>query len=335
MVRTALMGCGRIGRMHADNLAAHPGTSLAGVFDVHRPSAEAVAARHGVPVYPDADAVFAAAEVDAILIASVTETHADYLEKAVLAGKPVFCEKPIDLSLSRVDRCAQAIAGRPAVIQLGFNRRFDPGHRAAWKAVREGEIGDLHQVLITSRDPAMPPRSYYESAGGMLRDMTIHDFDLARYFLGEEPVEVFAIAGRRIDPPMMDEIDDHDTAMIVLRTASGRQCHINNIRQSRYGYDQRVECVGAEGMLVSENRRPHELRRFGGRATEAGQPYLDFFIERYAEAFMAELTEFASAVGESRQPEVGFEDGRRALVLAEAAYRSIAEGRMVRVDEIG
>jgi myo-inositol 2-dehydrogenase / D-chiro-inositol 1-dehydrogenase len=335
MVRTALMGCGRIGRMHADNLAAHPGTSLAGVFDVHRPSAEAVAARHGVPVYPDADAVFAAAEVDAILIASITETHADYLEKAVLAGKPVFCEKPIDLSLSRVDRCAQAIAGRPAVIQLGFNRRFDPGHRAAWKAVREGEIGELHQVLITSRDPAMPPRSYYESAGGILRDMTIHDFDLARYFLGEEPVEVFAIAGRRIDPAMMDEIDDHDTAMIVLRTASGRQCHINNIRQSRYGYDQRVECVGAEGMLVSENRRPHEMRRFGGRATDAGQPYLDFFIERYAEAFMAELTEFASAVGEGRQPEVGFEDGRRALVLAEAAYRSIAEGRMVRVDEIG
>jgi myo-inositol 2-dehydrogenase/D-chiro-inositol 1-dehydrogenase len=335
MVRTALMGCGRIGRMHADNLAAHSGTSLAGVFDVHRPSAEAVAARHGVPVCPDADSVFAAAEVDAILIASITETHADYLEKAVLAGKPVFCEKPIDLSLSRVDRCAQAIAGRPAVIQLGFNRRFDPGHRAAWKAVREGEIGELHQVLITSRDPAMPPRSYYESAGGILRDMTIHDFDLARYFLGEEPVDVFAIAGRRIDPAMMDEIDDHDTAMIVLRTASGRQCHINNIRQSRYGYDQRVECVGAEGMLVSENRRPHEMRRFGGRATDAGQPYLDFFIERYAEAFMAELTEFASAVGEGRQPEVGFEDGRRALVLAEAAYRSIAQGRMVRVDEIG
>ena len=161
----------------------------------------------------------ASGEVDAVLVATATETHAGYIEQAVAAGKPVLCEKPIDLSLARVRACAEAIRGQDAVIQLGFNRRFDPGHRAAWEAVRAGEIGELHQVVITSRDPGMPSRAYYEAAGGLFRDMTIHDFDLARFMLGEEPEEVFAVGGRLIDPELMGELDDYDSAMIVLRTA--------------------------------------------------------------------------------------------------------------------
>jgi myo-inositol 2-dehydrogenase/D-chiro-inositol 1-dehydrogenase len=335
MLRIAVLGCGRIGRMHAANVAAHPRARLAAVYDIDAQAAAAVAAAHGVPAAVSAGAVFADAGVDAVLIATATPTHADYIEAAVAAGKAALCEKPIDLDLGRVERCRAAIAGSRVAVQLGFNRRFDPGHRAARAAVAAGEIGALHQVVITSRDPEMPSRAYYEVAGGLLRDMTIHDFDLARFMLGDEPNEVFAIGGALIDPQTMGALGDHDTAMIVMRCADGKQCHINNSRTAVYGYDQRVELLGTRGMLRSENRRAHELSRFGAAATAAREPYLFFFVERYAEAFRAELDAFVEAVTTGRPPEVGFEDGRRALILAEAAYRSIAERRLVRVDEIG
>jgi len=335
MLRIAVLGCGRIGRMHAQNIAAHPRARLAAVYDIHRPAAEEVAATFGVPALDSPEAVFGAADVDAVLVATSTETHADYIERAIAAGKPVLCEKPIDLDLARVNRCAAAIKGSSVPVQIGFNRRFDPGHRALWQAVRAGEIGELHQVVITSRDPAMPPRAYYEVAGGLFRDMTIHDFDLARFMLGEEPVEVFAMAGRQIDPGLMQELDDHDSAMVVMRTASGRQCHINNHRQAVYGYDQRVECLGTAGMAISDNRKPHEMRRHAEAFTEQAAPYLNFFIERYTEAFMAELSAFVEAIETGRAPEVGFEDGRRALILAEAAMQSVRERRVVDVSEIG
>ncbi len=334
-MRIALIGCGRIGRMHADNLGRHARAELAMVHDVHGPSADEVAARHGVPAVREVGEVFSSSDVDAVLVASTTDTHASYIEMAVAAGKPVLCEKPIDLDLERVDLCARRIAGHRVPVQIGFNRRFDPGHRAAQQAVVRGDIGELHQVLITSRDPGMPPRAYYESAGGLLRDMTIHDFDLARFMLGEEPQEVFAFVGRMIDKPLMDELDDYDTTMILLRTDSGKQCHINNSRTATYGYDQRVELLGSEGMLLSDNRKPHELRAFSATGVESAEPYLDFFIERYEEAFMAEIDAFLASVDAGTTPEPGFEDGRKALRLAEAAYRSVRERRMVRVSEIG
>ena len=335
MVKIALLGCGRIGRMHAANLAAHPDASLAAAYDLHKPSADEVAAAFNCRAAGSAEEVFGAAEIDAVLIATATETHADYIEMAVATGKAALCEKPIDLSLERVNRCAAAIAGAEVPVQIGFNRRFDPGHGAAREAMLAGEIGALHQVIITSRDPAMPPRSYYESAGGLLRDMTIHDFDLARFMLNDEPTEVLAVGGRLIDPDLMAALDDHDTAMIVLRTADGKQCHINNSRTAVYGYDQRIELLGSDGMLLSDNRRPHELRRYSKPRTEAAEPHLHFFIERYQEAFVAELTSFVDCVRTKGQPEVGFEDGRRALILAEAAYRSMAERRAVDVSEFG
>jgi myo-inositol 2-dehydrogenase / D-chiro-inositol 1-dehydrogenase len=335
MLRIAVLGCGRIGRMHAANIATHPRARLSAVYDIDRSAAEAVAAQHGVRASPSADDVFASPDVDAVLVATVTDTHADYIEKAVAAGKPVLCEKPIDLSLERVNRCANTVLPKGVPIQIGFNRRFDPGHRAAWKAARSGEVGELHQVVITSRDPGMPPRSYYETAGGLFRDMTIHDFDLARFMLAEEPEEVFAVGGRLIDPAMMQELNDYDSAMVVLRTRSGKQCHINNSRTSTYGYDQRVELLGSAGMVVSGNRRPHELRRYSAVQTEAAVPCLDFFIERYREAFNAEIDAFVTSVEQGEAPQVGFEDGRRALILAEAAMKSAAEGRFVNVNEIG
>ena len=335
MIKIAVLGCGRIGRMHAANISAHPKAKLAAVYDLHAPSAKDVGAEHGVSVADTAEAVFADTEIDAVLVSTVTETHADYIEMATAAGKPVLCEKPIDLSLERVNRCAETIADRSVPIQLGFNRRFDPGHRAARDAMLAGEVGDLHQVVITSRDPGLPPRSYIEAAGGLLRDMTIHDFDLARFMLDDEPVEVFAVAGALIDPALGAELDDVDTAMIIMRTADGKQCHINNSRTAVYGYDQRIELLGTKGMLLSDNRKPQEMKRFTADQTEIAAPYLYFFIERYNEAFMAEISAFVDCIENGTAPEVGFEDGRKALILAEAAYRSIAEKRVVRVEEFG
>ena len=334
MVRIGVLGCGRIGAMHAANIAAHPKAMLAGVFDIHAPAATAVAGKTGARVFASAEALIRDDGVDAVLIATATDTHADLLELAVAAGKPVLCEKPIDLSLERVNRCAAAIAGTQVPIQLGFVRRFDPGHAAVRRAIAAGDIGDLHQVVITSRDPGLAPEAYLKVSGGILRDMTIHDFDMARFILGEEVTEVFATGSRLVAPALMERLGDHDTVTVVLRTASGRQAVISNSRQSVYGYDQRVEALGTKGMAISENRRPHGMTLHTASFTDRAEPLLNFFIERYREAFDAEISAFVEAVEDGTAPVVGFEDGRMALVLAEAALKSIGEGRTVKVGEI-
>lgn len=334
MIRIAVLGCGRIGVMHANNIAAHPRAVLAGVYDIYAPVAEAVSAKTGAQVFGSAEAVFTSNDVDAVLIATATDTHADLLEMAVAAGKPVLCEKPIDLSLDRVNRCATTIAGTKVAIQLGFVRRFDPGHAAVRKAIEAGDIGELHQVVITSRDPGMPPPAYTAVSGGILRDMTIHDLDMARFILAEEVTEVFATGSRLVDPELMEKLGDYDTVTVVLKTSSGKQAIINNSRQAVYGYDQRVEALGTKGMALSENRRPHEMTLHLADFTDRAEPLLNFFIERYREAFDAEISEFVEAVEAGRAPSVGFEDGRMALLLAEAALKSIKEDRVVTVEEM-
>jgi myo-inositol 2-dehydrogenase/D-chiro-inositol 1-dehydrogenase len=335
MPRIAVLGCGRIGRMHAENIAAHPRAELAGVFDVVASAADDVAGRLAVRNFPSAEAIFASKDVDAVLIATSTPTHADLLEQAVAAGKPTLCEKPIDLSIARVEACARKIAGTSVPIMLGFVRRFDPGHRAVREAVREGKLGELHQVVITSRDPGLAPPAYIRASGGIFRDMTIHDFDMARFVLGEEPTEVTAVGARLVDPALMAECGDWDTVTVILTTPSGKQCVIGNSRRAVFGYDQRVEAFGSAGMAISENRRPHMVTMHGATATGCGVPLLNFFIDRYAEAFTAEIGAFVDSIETGKAPEVGFEDGRLALILAEAAVRSVAEGRTVRTSEIG
>jgi myo-inositol 2-dehydrogenase / D-chiro-inositol 1-dehydrogenase len=334
MIGIAVLGCGRIGAMHAANIAAHPRARLAAVQDINAAAAKAVATSTGARVIDSAVEIFSSPDVDAVLIATATDTHADLLEQAVAAGKPVLCEKPIDLSLDRVNRCAAAIRGAAIPIQIGFVRRFDPGHKAVHEAVRAGEIGDLHQVVITSRDPGLAPEAYLKVSGGILRDMTIHDFDMARYILGEEPEVVTATASRLVAPALMDKLGDYDTVTVLMTTTSGKQAIITNSREAAYGYDQRVEAFGSKGMAVSENRRPHQMLLSGKGYSNHAAPLLHFFIERYREAFDAEIGAFVEAV-ETRQPAtVGFDDGRRALVLAEAALKSIAQGRAVKVSEV-
>ena len=331
MVRFGLLGAGRIGRMHADTIAAHPRATLAAVFDVHEASAQAVAAAHGCWAHPAAEDLLADTNVDAVLIASSTDTHVRLLEAAAKAKKAILCEKPIDLDIREVDRCWGAIRDLEPVIQLGFNRRFDPSFKALKEAIAGGEIGPLELLIITSRDPGPPPAAYLEHSGGLFRDMTIHDFDLARFMLGEEPVEVTAMAANMVDPEI-GGLGDHDTAMITLKAASGALVHINNSRRAVYGYDQRVEAFGAKGMILAGNRRATTVERWTDERTGAQEPLLNFFIERYREAYIAEIDAFVDAIEEGRPVPVGYEDGRRALKLADAAYEALRSGMTVTID---
>ncbi len=334
MIRIAVLGCGRIGAMHAANIAAHRSARLAAVQDINPSAAEAAAAATGARVMRSAAEVFSSSDVDAVLIATATDTHADLLEQAVAAGKPVLCEKPIDLSLARVKRCAEIIGGTKLPIQLGFVRRFDPGHKAVRDAVVTGEIGELHQVVITSRDPGLAPEAYLKVSGGIFRDMTIHDFDMARFILGEEPETVFATGARLVSPALMERLGDFDTVTVVMRTASGKQAIITNSREALYGYDQRVEAFGSKGMALSENRRANQMILSGKGFSHRAEPLLHFFIERYREAFDAEIDAFVKAVEANQPAVVGFDDGRKALALAEAALKSTVEGRAVKVSEV-
>lgn len=331
MLGFALFGAGRIGRMHAENLALCPDAKLVSVYDVHAPSAQEVAGRHGAKVAPDVASALDDDDVQAVLIASSTDTHVDLITASAKAGRAILCEKPIDLDSNRVAQCWKEIGGLDVPIQIGFNRRYDPSHAAVAEAVRAGEIGTVEQIIITSRDPSPPPLDYLKVCGGLFRDMMIHDFDLARFVLGDdEPVEVFATGGALFDKNA-ESLGDVDTAMVVLRTQSGALCHINCSRRAVFGYDQRLEAFGSKGMVRSRNRRATTMERYTETATGTRDPLLNFFIERYDEAYVAELNDFIARVENRQPPAVTFEDGRRALLLADAANESRASGRVIPV----
>src|SRR5687768_18510808 len=282
MTDIAQFGAGRIGQIHASNIAALKDARLRYVVDVNAAAAQKLAARYGAKVVSEREA-FADREVGAVLIASSTDTHARLAIAAARAGKPIFCEKPIDLSLKKVDDCLAEVNKAGVPMFVGFNRRFDPSFSALKRRLDAGEVGAVEQVVITSRDPAPPPLAYLKVSGGMFRDMTIHDFDMARWLLGEEPVEVFAW-GAALFSPDARRAGDIDSAMVLLRTASGRLAHINNSRRASYGYDQRIEVFGARGMLRAANHTPTSVERFGESGTLTDPP-LHFFLERYAAAY--------------------------------------------------
>ncbi len=326
MLEIAQFGAGRIGQIHASNIAASKKARLRYVVDVNAAAAEKLAARYGAGVATEAD-VFADRKVGAVLIASSTDTHARLAIAAARAGKPIFCEKPIDLSLKKVDACLAEVSKAGVPMFVGFNRRFDPSFAALKRRLDAGEIGAVEQVVISSRDPAPPPLAYLKVSGGLFRDMTIHDFDMARWLLGEEPVEVFAWGEALVDRKIA-AAGDIDSAMLILRTASDRMCHINNSRRAAYGYDQRIEVFGAKGLLRAENLGETTIENFGARGTVSDRP-LDFFLERYAAAYRAELSAFISALENQQPMPVGADDGRQALVLAEAALKSLKSGKPV------
>jgi len=328
MLEIAQFGAGRIGQIHASNIAALKDARLRYVVDVNAEAAHKLAARHGAKAASEREAL-ADREIGAVLIASSTDTHARLAIAAARAGKAIFCEKPIDLSLAKVDSCLREVEKAGVPMFVGFNRRFDPSFAALKRRLQAGEIGALEQVVITSRDPAPPPLAYVKVSGGMFRDMTIHDFDMARWLLGEEPVEVFAWGGSLVDRKIA-AAGDIDSAMLVLRTACDRMCHINNSRRAAYGYDQRIEVFGAKGMLRAENRGETTVEHFSARGTVSDRP-LDFFLERYAEAYRAEMSAFVSALHERTAMPVAARDGRQALVLAEAALQSLRKKQPVKL----
>jgi myo-inositol 2-dehydrogenase / D-chiro-inositol 1-dehydrogenase len=330
MVRFAVLGCGRIGRMHARNIKAHPRAELVSVYDVAAQAAEETAAECGARVAGSVDEVLADRNIDAVFIASSTDTHVDLLTRAAKAGKAVLCEKPIDLDIARVDACWNEIGSLDPLVMVGFNRRFDPSFKAVRDRIQAGEIGQLEQVVITSRDPAPPPARYIANSGGLFRDMTIHDFDMARYLAGDI-VEVQAFGANLVDPAIQEQ-GDIDAAMLLLRAASGALIHINNSRRCAYGYDQRIEAFGEKGMLQAGNRRPTTVEAWGAERTEAKDPVLNFFIERYFEAYMVEIDHFVDCVEKGAKPLAGFAEGREALRLADAALESLRTGKAVRLD---
>jgi myo-inositol 2-dehydrogenase / D-chiro-inositol 1-dehydrogenase len=328
-INFALFGAGRIGRVHADSIAVHPQAQLAWVYDPIESAAEEVAKQYDAPVASSVDAALDDPSVDAVVIASATPTHVDLLTRAVLAGKAVLCEKPIDLDLARVDRCWTEIAAQNPTVLVGFNRRFDPSFREVKARVEAGDIGRLEQLTIVSRDPAPAPREYLAASGGLFRDMTIHDFDLARFYLGEV-VEVYA-TGANLVADYIADLGDIDSAVVVLRGADGALCHITNSRRSVFGYDQRLEAFGSAGMLSVGNQHPTSVRLSNGTQTEAAPEYLNFFLDRYTPAYRAELDHLMTSMVQGEQPSPGFADGREALALAEAALVSLQTGQRVQL----
>lgn len=333
MTRIAVLGTGRIGRMHAELIAYQVADAeLAAVFDVAGSAAAAVGDQLGVPAAPSLEAVLADDTIDAVCIATSTDTHIDVMVQAAAAGKAIMCEKPLSLDLAEVDRGLAAVAQAGVPLQVGFNRRFDPSHRAVAEAVASGAIGDPHIVRITSRDPDPPPIDYIKVSGGIFLDMTIHDFDMARYVTGSEVTEVFASGGVRVDPAI-GEAGDLDTVVITLTHADGTLTVIDNSRRAVYGYDQRVEAFGSGGMVASENPLQHTtVRRDGSGSHAATLPY--FFLDRYIPSYIAEWEAFVDAVTTGAPTPVSGEDGRAPLVIGLAAWKSVREGRPVKTSEI-
>ena len=330
-LRIAVLGAGRIGQVHANAIASNPNATVIAVADAIPKVAEALASRTGSSVLSIED-IEVASDVDAVIICTPTDTHADLIERFARVGKAIFCEKPIDLSVDRVRECLAVVEETGAVLMVGFNRRFDPSFAAVRRAIDDGKVGDVELVQITSRDPDAPPADYIERSGGLLRDMTIHDFDIARFLLGEEPVSVSAHAAVLVDPEI-GKLGDVDTATIILETASGRQATITNSRRATYGYDQRIEVHGSAGMVHAENQRPSTVEV----ANEHGytrEPLHHFFMTRYTQAYADEIAAFVETVKTGAPPSPSGEDGLAALVLADAAYLSIAEKRRVMISEL-
>jgi myo-inositol 2-dehydrogenase/D-chiro-inositol 1-dehydrogenase len=328
MHRIALVGAGRIGRIHAGNAAAHPRLQLAAVVDSNADAAGSLAERFGARV-SSLDDVLADAGITGVIIASSTDTHLDHALRSVNAGKAVFCEKPLDLDLARAEAARARFEAASTRLFLGFNRRFDPNFQALKMRLDDGVVGALETLHIVSHDPAPPPLGYIPVSGGLFKDMAIHDFDMARWLLGEEPCEVFAAGACLVDPEI-GRLGDIDTAKTILRTASGKLCVISNSRRSGYGYDQRIEAFGARGMVAAANVLESTVEVWNESGAQA-DAFQNFFLDRYAEAYRREMAHFAEILSGATAPAIGYDDGLAALKLAEAAGRSLRTNSVQRL----
>jgi myo-inositol 2-dehydrogenase / D-chiro-inositol 1-dehydrogenase len=333
-MKVGVIGAGRIGKLHAETMAFRiPGVEVVAIADVNTAEASALAKRcNGAAVHADHGAIINDRSIDAVLICSPTNTHARYIEEAAVAGKHIFCEKPVDLTLEKIHSAVGKAEKAGVTLMVGFNRRFDPNFQRIREQVSSGKVGEPHILRITSRDPAPPPPSYVKVSGGIFLDMAIHDFDMARYIMGCEVTEVFASGAVLVDPEI-GKAGDVDTALTLLTFENGAVGAIDNSRKAVYGYDQRVEVFGSRGMAMTANNKPDNTAFFDATGEHASLP-LNFFMDRYTESYTRELQAFVTAVQTKTAPPVTGRDGLLSVAIGLAAKRSLQEHRAVKVDEI-
>ena len=332
MINIALFGLGRIGLMHAQNIYLNNNCSLQYVFDIDQALAKKIAKKFNSISIKNTRIAYTDKKVDVIFITTPTSTHIKYIMEAVKFKKTIFCEKPLDLNIKKINQCKKFIKKYNPKIQVGFNRRYDPGHYALKKSIQIGEIGKLEKIIITSRDPAPPSMAYLKVSGGIFRDMTIHDFDLIRFYLGNDEVkEIFATTTNLLDL-RIKKINDYELAMCLIKSEKGVICMINNSRHCSYGYDQRVEVFGSKGMVISGNRRDYASEKFLGSKTAIKRPLLNFFIDRYEKAYQLQLDDLVYLVQKRKNPRASFEEGRKAIIIANAAYKSLKFNKVVKIN---
>jgi myo-inositol 2-dehydrogenase/D-chiro-inositol 1-dehydrogenase len=329
MIRFGVLGAGFIGSVHAENIAAHPRAELVSVYDIEPDRARAVADENGAKVADSADVLLSGSNIDAVLIASSTPTHVTYLKAAARAGKAIFCEKPIDIDWSRTQEAAVALKKSTVPIMMGFNRRFDANYAELQRQVIEGAVGKIEIVLMTHRGPALPPIELLRVCGGHYRDSGVHFFDLLRWITNDEPDEIFVYGACLIDP-VVAELGDADTSVISLRLSQGALCHIDCSRRTAYGYDERIEVFGSDGMIESRRKRRRDISLYQGRSVIEGGLYPGWF-ERIKESYVLELDAFIKTLEQGATPSPSLDDGLKAQAIAEAATESFKSGRPIRV----
>ncbi len=326
MISIGVLGCGRIGQVHGQSIMASKRAKLAAVSDAVPEAAHTLSGQTGAAVRDSAE-ILADPDIDAVVICTPTPTHCDLIETAAANGKAILCEKPVDLTSARIELCLERISGHAVPLLIGFNRRFDPNFASLRERVANGSIGNVELVTIISRDPAPPPLAYVKTSGGLFRDMMIHDLDMARFLLGEEPVEVHAVGSALVDPAI-GRAGDVDTASVILKTASGKICQISNSRRATYGYDQRIEVHGSKGMLRAGNIHETTVELANDEGFR-GDPVLNFFLERYMPAYRRELGHFLDCIENGKMPSPNGHDGLRAQMLADAADAACKSGVVV------
>ena len=332
MINIALFGLGRIGVMHAQNIYLNNNCSLQYVFDINQALAKKIAKKFNSISIKNTRIAYTDKNVDVIFITTPTSTHIKYIMEAVKFKKTIFCEKPLDLNIKKINQCKKFIKKYNPKIQVGFNRRYDPGHYALKKSIQIGEIGKLEKIIITSRDPAPPSMAYLKVSGGIFRDMTIHDFDLIRFYLGNDEVKEIFATTTNLSDLRIKKINDYELAMCLIKSEKGVICMINNSRHCSYGYDQRVEVFGSKGMIVSGNRRDNESEKFLESKTAIKRPLLNFFIDRYEEAYKLQLNDLVYLAQKRKNPRASFEEGRKAIIIANAAYKSLKFNKVVKIN---
>jgi len=332
MINIALFGLGRIGVMHAQNIYLNNNCSLQYVFDINQVLAKKIAKKFNSISIKNTRIAYTDKNVDVIFITTPTSTHIKYIMEAVKFKKTIFCEKPLDLNIKKINQCKKFIKKYNPKIQVGFNRRYDPGHYALKKSIQIGEIGKLEKIIITSRDPAPPSMAYLKVSGGIFKDMTIHDFDLIRFYLGNDEVKEIFATTTNLSDLRIKKINDYELAMCLIKSERGVICMINNSRHCSYGYDQRVEVFGSKGMVISGNRRDNASEKFLESKTAIKRPLLNFFIDRYEEAYKLQLNDLVYLVQKRKNPRASFEEGRKAIIIANAAYKSLKLNKVVKIN---